>query len=78
MDINKLLRKVKDEYSVIPSRISKGLKSVIGLKVELDHSTKAILASESLVRMYVELIGHYRTFIILDPENKHYQFQVLL
>ncbi|VVC32547.1 Hypothetical protein CINCED_3A023163 [Cinara cedri] len=75
LDINKSLRKVKDEYSVIPSRISKGLKSVIGLKVELDHSTKAILASESLVRMYVELIGHYKTFIILDPENKHYQFQ---
>lgn len=76
MDINKSLRKVKDEYSVIPSRISKGLKRVIGLKVELDHSTKAILASESLVRMYVELIGQYRAFIMLDPENKHFQFQV--
>lgn len=75
MDTNKSLRKVKDEYSVIPSRISKGLKSVIGLKVELDQSTKAVLASESLIRLFVELVGHYRTFIMSNSENKQY-FQV--
>lgn len=74
MDTNKSLRKVKDEYkSVIPSRIAKGLKNVIGLKVELDQSTKAILALESLIRLFVELIGHYRTFIVSNSENKHFQ-----
>lgn len=76
MDSNKTLRKVKDEYSVIPSRIAKGLKKVIGLKVELDQSTKAVLASESLIRLFVELVGHFRTFITLNPENKNHQFQV--
>lgn len=76
MDISKSIRKVKDEYSVIPPRIAKGLKSVIGLKVQLDHSTKATLASESLVRLFVELVGHYKTFVILNSENKHH-FQVL-
>lgn len=76
MDTNKILRKVKDEYSVIPSRIAKGLKSVIGLKVELDQSTKAVLASESLIRLFVELVGHFKTFVVLNPENKQYEFQV--
>lgn len=75
MDTNKSLRKVKDEYSVIPPRIAKGLKSVIGLKVELDQSTKAVLASECLMRLFVELIGHYRTFIVSNSENKQH-FQV--
>jgi len=75
LDANKTLRKVKDEYSVIPSRIAKGLKSVIGLKIELDQTTKAVLASESLIRMFIELIGHYRNFINFNSENK--QFQVL-
>lgn len=70
-----MLRKVKDEYSVIPSRIAKGLKSVIGLKVELDQSTKAVLASESLIRLFIELIGHYRTFITTNSGN--HDFQVL-
>lgn len=73
MDTNKSLRKIKDEYSVIPSRIAKGLKSVIGLKIELDQSTKARLALESLIRLFVELIGHYRTFIVSNSENKHFQ-----
>lgn len=76
MDTNKILRKVKDEYSVIPSRIAKGLKNVIGLKVELDQSTKAVLALESLIRLFVELIGHFRTFIVWNSENKQYHFQV--
>lgn len=76
MDTNKVLRKVKDEYSVIPSRIAKGLKNVIGLKVELDKPTKAVLASESLIRLFVELIGHFRTFIVTNSENKQYHFQV--
>jgi len=75
LDANKTLRKVKDEYSVIPSRIAKGLKSVIGLKIELDQTTKAVLASESLIRLFIELIGHYRNFINFNSENK--QFQVL-
>lgn len=73
MDTNKVLRKVKDEYSVIPSRIAKGLKSVIGLKVELDQSTKAVLASESLIRLFIELIGHYRTFITTSSGNHNFQ-----
>lgn len=77
LDVNKTLRKVKDEYSVLPSRIAKGLKNVIGLKVELDQSTKAVLASESLIRLFVELVGHYKSFIISNSENKHH-FQVLL
>jgi len=77
LDTNKTLRKVKDEYSVLPSRIAKGLKNVIGLKVELDHSTKAVLASESLIRLFVELVGHYKSFILSNSENKHH-FQVLL
>jgi len=77
LDANKTLRKVKDEYSVLPSRIAKGLKNVIGLKVELDQSTKAVLASESLIRLFVELVGHYKSFILLNSENK-YCFQVLL
>lgn len=72
------MRKVKDEYSVIPSRIAKGLKNVIGLKVEFDQSTKAVLASESLIRLFVELIGHFRTFIVSNVENKQQNhFQVL-
>jgi len=77
LDANKALRKVKDEYSVLPSRIAKGLKNVIGLKVELDQSTKAVLASESLIRLFVELVGHYKSFILPNAENK-YHFQVLL
>ncbi|XP_015372919.1 PREDICTED: DENN domain-containing protein 2A-like [Diuraphis noxia] len=74
LDANKTLRKVKDEYSVLPSRIAKGLKNVIGLKVELDQSTKAVLASESLIRLFVELVGHYKSFILSNTENK-YNFQ---
>jgi len=77
LDANKTLRKVKDEYSVLPSRIAKGLKNVIGLKVELDQSTKAVLASESLIRLFVELVGHYKSFILSNSENKKH-FQVLL
>jgi len=77
LDANKTLRKVKDEYSVLPPRIAKGLKNVIGLKVELDQSTKAVLASESLIRLFVELVGHYKSFILSNSENK-YNFQVLL
>lgn len=77
LDANKTLRKVKDEYSVLPSRIAKGLKNVIGLKVELDQSTKAVLASESLIRLFVELVGHYKSFILSNSENKQH-FQVLL
>jgi len=73
LDANKTLRKVKDEYSVIPTRIAKGLKNVIGLKVELDHTTKAVLASESLIRMFIELIGHYRNYINFNSENKYFQ-----
>lgn len=73
MDTKKVLRKVKDEYSVIPSRIAKCLKSVIRLNVELDQSTKAILASESLIRLFIELIGHYRTFITMNSGNRNFQ-----
>lgn len=76
LDANKTLRKVKDEYSVLPSRIAKGLKNVIGLKVDLDQSTKAVLASESLIRLFVELVGHYKSFILSNSENKP-NFQVL-
>ncbi|XP_050422458.1 DENN domain-containing protein 2B-like [Adelges cooleyi] len=75
LDSNKVLRKVKDEYSVIPSRIAKGLKSVISLKVDLPHSTKAILASESLIRLFVELVGHYRMYVVPTSKNKQFQFQ---
>lgn len=77
MDIQKSIRKVKDEYSAIPSRIAKGLKNLMGIKVELDHSTKAVLASESLIRLFIELIGHYRTFIVPNSESKQYHFQVI-
>lgn len=76
LDTNKILRKVKDEYNVIPSRISKGLKSVMDLKVELKHSTKAILASESLIRLFVELVGHFRMFIVPSLQSKKLHFQV--
>ncbi|XP_050542767.1 DENN domain-containing protein 2B-like isoform X2 [Daktulosphaira vitifoliae] len=75
LDTNKILRKVKDEYSVIPSRIAKGLKNVMSLKVELQHSTKAILASESLIRLFVELVGHFRMFILPSSQNKKFHFQ---
>jgi len=78
LDTNKTLRKVKDEFSVIPSRIAKGLKSVIGLKVELDQSTKAVLASEALIRLFVELVGHFRTFVVLSSEKKQYEFEVFI
>uniref|UniRef100_A0A2S2NTL5 Suppression of tumorigenicity 5 protein n=1 Tax=Schizaphis graminum TaxID=13262 RepID=A0A2S2NTL5_SCHGA len=79
LDANKALRKVKDEYSVLPSRIAKGLKNVIGLKVELDQSTKAVLASESLIRLFVELVGHYKSFILPNSENKyHFQKQFFI
>lgn len=73
MDTNKVLRKVKDEYSVIPSRIAKGLKNVIGLKVDLDQSTKAVLASEALIRLFIELIGHYRSFMTNNSGNPNFQ-----
>jgi hypothetical protein len=78
LDTNKTLRKIKDEHNVIPSRIAKGLKNVIGLNVEFDdQSTKAVIATESLMRLFVELVGHYRRFIIPNSENKHSHFQVI-
>lgn len=77
MDTNKILRKIKDEHNVIPTRIAKGLKNGIGLNVEFDsQSTKAVIATESLMRLFVELVGHYRRFIIPNSENNYNHFQV--
>lgn len=78
MDTNKTLRKIKDDHNVIPSRIAKGLKNGIGLKEEFDNqSTKAVIATESLMWLFVELVGHYKRFIIPNSENKYNHFQVI-
>lgn len=78
VDVNRILRCMGDESSVLPSRLSRGLR--IALQYALSESVPSIteanlIASEALIRLFVELVGHYREHIITNAETRKRDFQ---
>lgn len=68
-----------DESSVLPARLSRGLR--IALQYALSESAPSVteanlIASEALIRLFVELVGHYREHIITNAETRKRDFQV--
>lgn len=78
VDDNRVLQSTGDESSVLPSRLSRGLR--IALQYALSESAPSIteanlIASEALIRLFVELVGHYREHIITNAETRKRDFQ---
>lgn len=64
IDDQKVVKKVGDEQSILPIHLIKGLKNALQLAHSSEIQTNNLLACEAFTRLFVELIGHYRRFII--------------
>uniref|UniRef100_A0A1B6EAM3 UDENN domain-containing protein n=1 Tax=Clastoptera arizonana TaxID=38151 RepID=A0A1B6EAM3_9HEMI len=81
IDDIKVLRSMNDENSVLPSRLSRGLKTALQLAMAECINSAAVttnanlIASEAIIRLFVELLGHYRDHIITSTDTGNREFQ---
>ncbi|XP_014261744.1 DENN domain-containing protein 2A-like isoform X2 [Cimex lectularius] len=72
VDNGTVVKRQGDEGSIIPEQLSKSLKQALYLVPV--HSID-IAPSEALIRLFVELVGHYSNFLISTVPDKDRQFQ---
>ncbi|XP_039287531.1 DENN domain-containing protein 2A [Nilaparvata lugens] len=75
VDDGTIVHSVGDEAIILPSRLSRALRSALNLSLAASKETCNLLASEALIRLFVELLGHYREYITVSPLHKKREFQ---
>ncbi|CAH0383279.1 unnamed protein product [Bemisia tabaci] len=75
LDLGKVIISIGDELSILPTKVAKGLKAALQLNLPADSTTRNLLISEALVRLFVELIGHYREFMFVNVDTQKKEFQ---
>ncbi|RZF33591.1 hypothetical protein LSTR_LSTR009047 [Laodelphax striatellus] len=75
VDDGSIVHSVGDEALILPSRLSRALRSALQLSLTASRETCNLLASEALIRLFVELLGHYREYITVSPLHKKREFQ---
>ncbi|CAH1395101.1 unnamed protein product [Nezara viridula] len=72
VDNSEVIKSCGDELSILPNRLILCLKSALYLCPV--HSTD-VGASEALMRLFVELVGHFNGYIITDVHTNNRTFQ---
>ncbi|XP_075228892.1 uncharacterized protein LOC142328757 [Lycorma delicatula] len=73
-----ILNSKGDEGWILPSRLSRGLRSALQLSIQASQSslnTANLLASEAIIRLFIELVGHYRDHISISSDTRKREFQ---
>uniref|UniRef100_T1IZY6 UDENN domain-containing protein n=1 Tax=Strigamia maritima TaxID=126957 RepID=T1IZY6_STRMM len=68
LDHNRLFHETGDEDKVIPKKIQKGL--TLALKVAKSGHETSVLATEAFIRLFVETVGHYDNFFVVQQDGK--------
>ncbi|XP_054275648.1 uncharacterized protein LOC128994857 [Macrosteles quadrilineatus] len=79
VDESKVLQSCGDESTVLPPKLSRGLREALLCAVPDKNSPLSpahnLVASEALIALFVQLIGHYRDHIITSSGTGHREFQ---
>lgn len=82
VDECRVIQSCGDESTVLPSRLCRGLREALQCAVPEKHaplsSAHNLVASEALLTLFVQLIGHYRDHIITSSITGKREFQVCL
>ena len=81
LDSGKVLHSVGDESSILPRRSQRMLRSAWEVTFNITQqaeSARNALLSQSFLRMFIDLCGHYQQHIHVDAESGHKYFQVHL
>lgn len=71
VDRCQIINQVGDEDTILPGRFLKGLKTTLSVALSTHNN---YLASEALIRMFVELVGHFSQHIVsLDSGARTFQ-----
>jgi hypothetical protein len=74
MDKGEIVRKVGDEDSILPKKYSKCLKQALEISMRCEDNNLVI--SEAFIRLFIELIGHFRQHIMAVPNETTMVFHV--
>lgn len=78
LDSGKVLHSVGDESSILPRRSQRMLRSAWEVTFNITQqaeSARNALLSQSFLRMFIDLCGHYQQHIHVDAESGHKYFQ---
>lgn len=80
VDESRVLQGCGDESTVLPPRLCRGLRDALQCAIP-DKNTpltpeQNLIASEALIALFVQLVGHYRDHIITSSATGQRDFQV--
>lgn len=80
VDESRVLQSCGDESTVLPPRLCRGLRDALQCAIP-DKNTplspaQNLVASEALIALFVQLVGHYRDHIITSSATGQRDFQV--
>lgn len=80
MDECRVLQSCGDESTVLPSRLCRGLREAILCAVPDKNAPLSVahnlVATEALMTLFVQLVGHYRSHVITSATTGKREFQV--
>lgn len=71
LDEGRLCCSVGDESTILPTRLRRCLKVALQLvTTQESDASRNVLISEAFLRMFVEVCGHYQTYIVTQQDGK--------
>lgn len=74
LHLSKVICWVGDEQRILPKRIRNSLEPALQLVTtrSTEGGSRNLLVSETFMRMFLEVCGHYRNHIIVEKEEKSF------
>lgn len=80
LDTNKVVKSCGDEDSILPSILSKPLKTSLSLAVNCTATSEVnynVLISDAFLNFFVQSCGHYSKFIKTCGDNKFFEVRII-